>query len=201
MALTGGFEEKVLELLETKLGEVKRSKRKAPKKFEFKKKGNRIQAEFNEGLLDKLYDLKDLIKRGSVRRSKNLVNDLIDDVEKRIKHIRIADKSPAGWATVQEYLTDDVASDSEDDRKLRKAEKRALDKSKSLPAKKRAENVKEPSTQTSSGPSRVRPPSISGRPDRRRSSRSNYQCFRCGRFGHIRDQCYAKSHVSSTQQK
>ena len=42
--------------------------------------------------------------------------------------IKVADKSPGGWKTVEEYLSDSIASDSEDERKLRAAESRALRK-------------------------------------------------------------------------
>ena len=34
----------------------------------------------------------------------------------------ISDKSDAGWATVEEYVKREVSSDSEDDRRIRKAE-------------------------------------------------------------------------------
>ena len=46
----------------------------------------------------------------------------------RNKQILMADQSDAGWATVDEYLMKDVASDSEDDRRIRKAENNALRK-------------------------------------------------------------------------
>ena len=36
-------------------------------------------------------------------------------VEKRIKAIKLADKSDYGWATVSEYLSDELASDSDDE--------------------------------------------------------------------------------------
>ena len=39
---------------------------------------------------------------------------------------KIADKCSAGWKTVQEYLSDDLASDSEDDKKLKAEEARVL---------------------------------------------------------------------------
>ena len=71
---------------------------------------------------------KRLLKRGSVHRTRNVIKEIIQDMEKRQKCIRMADGSPGAWATVKEYLTDDLASDSDDDRRIKKAEKRALEK-------------------------------------------------------------------------
>ena len=42
-------------------------------------------------------------------------------IKKRQKLIKIADKNRDGWLVVQEYQTDDLASDSEDEKKIRKA--------------------------------------------------------------------------------
>lgn len=47
-------------------------------------------------------------------------------LNKRNKAIRFADKSPAGWTAVEEYESDEFADDSEDQKKLRSAERRAL---------------------------------------------------------------------------
>ena len=44
------------------------------------------------------------------------------------KLIRLADKPEVGWLMVNEYVTDGLASDSGDDAKIRKAEKRAKEK-------------------------------------------------------------------------
>ena len=44
----------------------------------------------------------------------------------RNKCIKLADKYPAGWDTVKEYLSDGLASESEDEKRIRSAEGRAI---------------------------------------------------------------------------
>ena len=51
-------------------------------------------------------------------------------IKRRNKLIRIAEKTEAGWAAVDEYLSDEVASGSDDEKKIRAAEHRALRKKK-----------------------------------------------------------------------
>ena len=46
-------------------------------------------------------------------------------VEKRIKAIKLVDKSEYGWLTVNEYLSDELASDSEDEKRIYCSERRA----------------------------------------------------------------------------
>ena len=56
------------------------------------------------------------------------IKKAIADLKTRNKMINIADKSPGGRKTVEKYLTDSIASESDDERKLRAAESRALRK-------------------------------------------------------------------------
>ena len=121
--------EEVLDYFDDKFKELQHSqarKSKREKSSSFRYTGNKFQYDFNEEVNEELHDLKNLVQEGSQRRSKASINSLIQKVEKRNKCIKIADRS--GWDTVKEYLSDDLASDTEDEKKIHRAEKAALAK-------------------------------------------------------------------------
>ena len=102
---------------------VKRVKR---NEVEFKYKGNRKQFEHREQVLESLVDAKESLEKAKYDRTKRVIDQGISLIEKRIKVIKFADRSEFGWNTVNEYLTDKLASNSEAEKRIFCSERRAL---------------------------------------------------------------------------
>ena len=77
------------------------------------------------------------LENGNIGKAKEELNESVSLLSSRQKIIKLADKFEFGSATVQEYVCDDLADDEADASKIKKAEKRAATKFKSLPEKKR----------------------------------------------------------------
>ena len=114
--------------LESKLDEKTKeleSKSKLDKQVtQMKFKGNQKQFELN-AQIDSVFDR---IRSANDSKSKQ-VDDLVDEgkelIRKRQKLIKIADKSADGWKVVDEYVSDELASGSEDEKRLKKAKEAA----------------------------------------------------------------------------
>ena len=90
-----------------------------------------------------------------MKKAKTIVDEGEKLVAERQKHIRIADRSENGWATVEEYVEDELADNSDDEKRLSRADARAGKKLKSS-AQRGSRFVKRP------GPARRTPANFPG---------------------------------------
>ena len=93
--------------------------------YKFKRKGNEQHFLFNQKITLKTASAVNSLKRNKIEQAREELQEGIHIITKRQKLITLADESEYGWATVNEYLDDELASDEEDARKIRKAEKSA----------------------------------------------------------------------------
>ena len=91
------------ELKNHKLEQTLKQKLKKEVSLSFRNKGNKQQYEFNLEQLAKVEEAKSLLEIGSLRRLTKKIDEVISEIQKRNKFIRLADRSAGGWMTVQDY--------------------------------------------------------------------------------------------------
>jgi hypothetical protein len=153
---------------------------------EFKYKRNRTQYEFNRKVLDKI---ETALEASDEEGRDQALNEGKDIICERNKHIRLAEKF--GWETVDCYVDEPLASDSEDEKRIRRAVKegKALrdEKRKAVkPGKPLSARVFSSDTsraeQSASNRIVLKQPSGVG-------ASKDGNCFRCGRPGHLARFC------------
>ena len=95
---------------------------------EFKSRVNRKQFEFNPSVDAILTDIA--TKADSPDEVKRLADEGKEKIRKRQKLVKLADRNKDGWLVVQEYESDDLASNSKDEKKIKKAKTAAEKKRK-----------------------------------------------------------------------
>ena len=138
---------------------VKRVKR---SEVEFKSKGNKKQFEHQQQVLDCLTEAQHSLASSKYEKAKRAIEEGINLTEKRIKVIKLADRSEFGWSTVGEYLSDDLASNSEDEKRIFRSERRAERRSKQAASRRKISARGARSSFNSARSSPVRSASTSG---------------------------------------
>eukprot|EP00057_Strongylocentrotus_purpuratus_P015406 XP_011669880.1 PREDICTED: uncharacterized protein LOC105440944 [Strongylocentrotus purpuratus] len=140
------------------------------------------------------------LQRGEIASATLELSKVEEKIAKRNKLIRITDKSEDGWKVVDEYLSEELASDSDDEKKIRAAQSKAASKrrTKASRGKTPYRRVRRPMASES----HPNPESGSFRrylPQSRpqlgqagggfRQPRGTDLCFACGKPGHWRRNC------------
>ena len=92
----------------------------------WKYQGNKIQFDFNNEVDEVVKQALWAIEHGKLDHTKEQLQELCEKLRNRNKLIRIADSSAGEWDTVRLYEVNPIASDSEEESKIYKAENRAL---------------------------------------------------------------------------
>ena len=107
------------------------AKRTRERQYSFIRPGNQSQYDFTDAVLGRVQDaLRELeCERSTDEESKEAavhsLQKAAEMLERRMKLIRMADRSEYGWAVVAEYESDELAMDSDDEKRISRAEKEA----------------------------------------------------------------------------
>ncbi|CAC5417982.1 unnamed protein product [Mytilus coruscus] len=151
--------------------------------YKFQRKSCEDQYKFNQKVSVALKEAEAVIepKDPSAARAKQKISEGIELLNYRQKLVKMADSSECGWKLVQEYTANPLADDSEDDRKIFRAQNRAERKIKADRVKRR-----------SRADPYVKPASSSGSRDRQPVSRKPGVCYNCYKPGHWQNECPEK---------
>ena len=175
------------------------------KEIKWKFEGNRRQYEFNSEIEDFVKQSLWAVENQKFDYAQEVLKEAVDKIHVRNKHIRIADTSEGGWETVTQYEINPLASDSDDESRINRAESRAVKKRKAHQSKAKKtrpavlyghsdamRHLMEGQVGARPGPYPVPQKQTTGYSSFRGYSGFGSQsgpCFACGEVGHFRRTC------------
>ena len=188
------------------MGEIKKLKHNEPHKF--KRKANEDQYKFNLKLAETLDNAKSAAQKSQLEKIKLELDEGEKLLLERQKHILLADKSDSGWFTVDEYKKHDLAENSDDEKRIFNAERRARSSLSALKKKRSASftanrtpshlraSVFPNSMASNQHQPQAAQPLVSSTSMVRRPNVGS--CFACGKPGHWRSACTAMAKQQPT---
>jgi hypothetical protein len=104
-------------------------------KYHFKSKGNEQQYSHQVEILDSVESATAALESKEISKAMSILQEGKTAIEARMKLIKLADKSDHGWQTVSEYVTNDLAENSDDEKRINRAERAAERKLKKMKGK------------------------------------------------------------------
>ena len=105
------------------------------RRFTLKRKGNQKQLEDELAVKAEIQGALDSMEKTDMAKTKHRLEKGMSSVNKRIKHIKLADREPLGWAVVRHYESDALADDSDDEKQIEKARKAAATEARNAESK------------------------------------------------------------------
>eukprot|EP00731_Ephydatia_muelleri_P001926 Em0001g1926a len=160
-------------------------KRTRERQHSFLRPGNQSQYDFTDAVLGQVQDALRDLEYGSTEETREAavhsLQKAAEMLERRMKLIKMADRSEYGWAVVAEYESDELAVDSDDEKRISRAEKEA--EKKWLRKRKRQIDDRVDGARGVTGATQLRATSNVGATPRAGP------CFGCGEWGHLKRSC------------
>lgn len=149
--------------------------------YKFKKRGNEEQYKHNAKVMAKIKKANEEMEENRIQEARQKISEGYELIKQRQKLIKLADSSAAGWRAVDEYVKNPIASDSEDEKRISKAQTRAEKKVK------RRRDIRE----------KLRPYPCTTSNEAKTSTATtgvwrSGQCYKCHKKGHWRKDCTEK---------
>ena len=190
------------QLIDGKMREMKRSaddvasrqlqeikKMKFTEMPEFKRKANKDQFLHNRQVIQCFDDAKEKLVDNKNEELMQSLEEGMKLVQDRQKLVLLADKSPYGWLTVENYKSNALAEDEDDEKRLLRAENRAATEAKRRQnlrqSKSKFRNTGNSGQQAKNTAANAPVPAVSHQATYRKGS-----CFACGKFGHWKSECH-----------